>query len=185
MWNRREFLGAVGMAGAAGAAAALGSCMEGARPAAAREANAASLDRWAILKRHSPRIRSVDPLAVLSVGNGNFAFNVDCTGLQSLPAAYTTIPLATMSHWGWHSMPTPAEMGEYRLQEMEFYGRACAIPHGAVQPGGHVSAGQSPSAESGARWIGARWDGTEGGPSAGGRSAVGPGDGIDHLAVPA
>jgi protein-glucosylgalactosylhydroxylysine glucosidase len=85
----------------------------------------AGIDRFALLQRHDPHIQSMALDAVLSVGNGNFAFNVDCTGLQSLPAAYTVIPLATLSHWGWHSRPMPAGMNRanFRYKMYNFHGR--------------------------------------------------------------
>ena len=37
----------------------------------------------------------------LQVGNGEFAFNVDITGLQSV------IPFNTLAQWAWHSAPLP------------------------------------------------------------------------------
>jgi len=40
----------------------------------------------------------------MQVGNGEFAYNVDITGLQ------TFNPHNTMSHWAWHSMPLPSGM---------------------------------------------------------------------------
>ncbi len=121
MLSRRDFLAIIS---AAGAAAAI-------RPlhAAALQGEAApapgGIDRFALLARHNPQIKSLAPDAVLSVGNGNFAFNVDCTGLQSLPAAYTVIPLATLSHWGWHSRPMPAGMNaaNFRYKMYNFHGR--------------------------------------------------------------
>ena len=59
------------------------------------------------------------------MGNGEFAFNVDCTGLQSLPGVYTRIPLATLSHWGWHSMPVPSGVDPktLRYKLYDFHGR--------------------------------------------------------------
>ncbi|BCW51191.1 hypothetical protein StoSoilB13_35330 (plasmid) [Arthrobacter sp. StoSoilB13] len=50
------------------------------------------------------------------MGNGEFGFTVDVTGLQSLPASYPVgarddLPpgtlLGTQSQWGWHSVPPP------------------------------------------------------------------------------
>ena len=38
----------------------------------------------------------------LQVGNGNFAFGVDVTGLQTFK------PFATMSTWGWHNFSLPS-----------------------------------------------------------------------------
>jgi len=64
------------------------------------------IDRKAVVTRHNPIIKTVDPLASLSAGNGDFAFTVDVTGLQTFPNQYSKkIPLGTQSYWGWHSFP--------------------------------------------------------------------------------
>ena len=43
------------------------------------------------------------------MGNGEFAFTADITGLQTFPEKYEQgIPLCTQSQWGWHSIPAPA-----------------------------------------------------------------------------
>lgn len=72
------------------------------------------IDRRARVARHSPVVRSVDPTATLSVGNGRFVFTVDATGLQSFPETYAELPLATQAEWGWHSFPNPER---YTLEE--------------------------------------------------------------------
>jgi len=62
------------------------------------------LDRRAIVTRHNPKLHTSDPTAPLSVGNGEFAFTADFTGLQSFPDQYErTTPLCTQSQWGWHT----------------------------------------------------------------------------------
>ena len=64
------------------------------------------IDRKAIVQRHNVIITKIDSLSSLSVGNGNFAFTVDATGMQSFPDAYAKgVPLGTQSVWGWHSFP--------------------------------------------------------------------------------
>jgi hypothetical protein len=66
------------------------------------------IDRLAVAGRHCPSVRSFDPLSPFTVGNGEFAFTVDATGLQSFPEAYLQgIPLSMQSQWGWHSFPNP------------------------------------------------------------------------------
>ncbi len=62
------------------------------------------IDRQALVARHHPSVRALDSLSPLSLGNGEFAFTADITGLQTFPSHYESgIPLATQSHWGWHS----------------------------------------------------------------------------------
>jgi len=42
------------------------------------------------------------------VGNGNFAFTADITGLQTFPEQYSPlVPLMTQAQWAWHSFPNP------------------------------------------------------------------------------
>ncbi|SER35525.1 hypothetical protein SAMN04487944_103154 [Gracilibacillus ureilyticus] len=59
------------------------------------------MDRKRIVQKHNPKIKSVEPLSPLSIGNGSFGFSLDFTGLQSFPHLYET-PLGTESNWGWH-----------------------------------------------------------------------------------
>jgi hypothetical protein len=40
------------------------------------------------------------------IGNGNFAFTADITGLQTFPEQYSPlVPLMTQAQWAWHSFP--------------------------------------------------------------------------------
>jgi hypothetical protein len=68
-------------------------------------AAAAAIDRQALVARHNVRAAKVDTAAPLTVGNGEFGFTADVTGLQTLNASYGNPPLQTMSHWGWHKVP--------------------------------------------------------------------------------
>ena len=65
-----------------------------------------SIDRYALVNRHNISVEKFDPMTPLSVGNGNFAFTTDITGLQTFFKDYEKgIPLGTMSNRGWHSVP--------------------------------------------------------------------------------
>ena len=66
---------------------------------------AAPLDREALISRHAPVVRAVDPDSPLTVGNGGFAFTVDATGLQTFAVEYhrNGIPRETLSRWAWGS----------------------------------------------------------------------------------
>lgn len=75
-----------------------------------------AIDRKALVQRHNVRQERLDPRSPVSVGNGEFAFTLDLTGLQTFPAAYPVdarddLPagtlLGTQSQWGWHSVPAP------------------------------------------------------------------------------
>ncbi|KAF7940581.1 uncharacterized protein EAE98_000708 [Botrytis deweyae] len=67
-------------------------------------ANAGELiNRKQVVEAFNPR-RNASSRITLQVGNGNFAFGVDVTGLQTFTS------FATLSSWGWHnfSLPTAA-----------------------------------------------------------------------------
>ncbi|MGX5714471.1 hypothetical protein [Arthrobacter sp. MAHUQ-56] len=77
--------------------------------------HSAPIDRKALVRRHNVRQQSLDPRSPVSVGNGEFAFTMDLTGLQTLPTDYPVGPredalppgtlLGTQSTWGWHCTP--------------------------------------------------------------------------------
>lgn len=83
------------------------------------------IDREALVQRHAVQVRQFDPLSSLSVGNGNFAFTVDATGMQSFPDVYAAgVPLGTQSVWGWHSFPnTEGLRFEESIKEYALEGR--------------------------------------------------------------
>lgn len=94
--------------------------------AAALSAGAAAVDRQAVVTRHNPVLEQFDLESPLSVGNGEFAFTVDATGLQTFADEFEdTIPLGTLSHWGWHSAPNPDgwTIEKYRFREFDVRGR--------------------------------------------------------------
>jgi protein-glucosylgalactosylhydroxylysine glucosidase len=99
---------------------------------AAQSQEGSGIDRMALVKRHNVNVGKFDTLTSLSVGNGEFAFTVDATGLQTFPEYYDRgIPLGTQSQWGWHSFPdTNGYKPEEALKEYNFHGRK--IPY-AVQ----------------------------------------------------
>ena len=79
---------------------------------------AGSIDRHALVTRHNIIIEKPDEQCALQVGNGEFAFNVDVTGLQTFYGN-------TLSQWGWHSSPLSAEekIEDYRWPEWDHAGR--------------------------------------------------------------
>ena len=46
------------------------------------------IDREALVRRHMPVVTHLDVEAPLTVGNGEFAFTADATGLQTFPELY-------------------------------------------------------------------------------------------------
>ncbi|MFT3753190.1 MAG: hypothetical protein QM800_10050 [Paludibacter sp.] len=85
----------------------------------------APIDRKALVTRNNPHTNSFDSLTSLSVGNGEFAFTVDATGLQTFPERYNSgVPLGTQSQWGWHSFANPNNyLHEETLKNYNFRGK--------------------------------------------------------------
>ena len=77
-----------------------GSCQE-------KNTSEPKIDRHALVTRHNVILNEPDTLGSLSVGNGEFAFTVDVSGLQTFPDEYESgISLGTQSQWAWHSIPS-------------------------------------------------------------------------------
>ena len=106
-----------------------------ATPVAAWAASSAAIDREALVRRHNPGATRLDPLSPFSVGNGEFAFTADITGLQTFPEHYEKgIALHTESQWGWHRFPNPDGYGlDDVTKGLEGPGRQ--VPYASVQEG--------------------------------------------------
>src|SRR5690625_410429 len=87
------------------------------------------IDRKKLVTRHNPKLHQIDKRSPLSVGNGEFAFTADITGLQSFPQAYK-VPLGTQSQWGWHSTNGHShyKWDDLTLQSLDTYGRSVKYP---------------------------------------------------------
>ena len=92
------------------------------------------INRKELVDRHRIRLTQPDAQSPLSVGNGEFAFTADITGLQTFPEFHRqglaqladlmlgkptdprahSMQLGTQAQWGWHTMPNPAG---YRLED--------------------------------------------------------------------
>jgi hypothetical protein len=84
------------------------------------------IDREALVHRQTVHVNRLDPESPLSVGNGDFAFTADVTGLQSFETVYHKdgIPLETLSSWAWHTFPNTAGVRiEDAMMPYEFHGR--------------------------------------------------------------
>jgi hypothetical protein len=120
---------------------------------------AGAVNRRALVARHSPRISCAtlsDPecsgLNFQTLGNGDFAFSADVTGLQTFNHSISVAhpgagdekvldsPVNTMSNWGWHITPvekstTPqANVSTWQNQEITSYGHQSAYPTGCGGP---------------------------------------------------
>src|SRR5688500_8262421 len=89
-----------------------------------------AIDRQAVVRRHTIHINKPDSLSSLTVGNGNFAFTVDVTGMQSFPEYYNGgVPLGTQSVWGWNQIPDSNNYSfDETLKVYELAGRKIPYP---------------------------------------------------------
>jgi hypothetical protein len=89
------------------------------------------IDRHALVTRHNIVVHSIDPNGAMAVGNGDFAFNFDVTGLQSFPEYYAnTMPIGILSDWGWHSFPNPEgyTLDKFKMETVPKYNRQFVFP---------------------------------------------------------
>src|SRR5436305_356326 len=104
------------------------------------------IDRAALVARHRITLTQPNAMSPLSVGNGEFAFTADITGLQTFPEFHAqglpyvldllqrkpvdpatfSMPIHTQAQWGWHTMPNPQG---YKLEDVL---SAYATPRGSV-----------------------------------------------------
>ncbi len=86
------------------------------------------IDRHAVVSRHDVVTTATDPKSPAQVGNGEFAFSMDITGLQ------TFVPFNTSSHWAWHSSPLPKGMdpADFKKTVIETHGRD--VPYDVPNP---------------------------------------------------
>lgn len=70
------------------------------------------------------------------MGNGEFAFTADATGLQTFPELYDVIPLCTQSQWGWHSFPSDGmSPSDLKLEMFPTHGREVGYATGRPPKG--------------------------------------------------
>src|SRR5699024_6803031 len=95
------------------------------------------IDRASVVRRHPVCYREPQPEAPLSVGNGELAFTVDHTGLQTFADRYereaararkeSATPLGTQAQWGYHWAPNPH--GFHLADTMEPHDSPCGPVH--------------------------------------------------------
>jgi hypothetical protein len=71
----------------------------------------AKIDRESVVRQFSLKLNSSHPYSPVQVGNGNFAFGADITGLQ------TFLPHNTLSSWGWHNSSLPATSNQTQISD--------------------------------------------------------------------
>jgi protein-glucosylgalactosylhydroxylysine glucosidase len=99
--------------------------------ASAQKGSDARIDRHALVTRHNIEVHTLDPNGAMAVGNGDFAFNFDVTGLQSFPEYYAkTMPVGILSDWGWHSFSNPNgySLDKFQMKSIPKNGRQFVFP---------------------------------------------------------
>jgi hypothetical protein len=98
------------------------------------------VNRAALVSRNNPILHKFDPENPFTIGNGEFAFTVDATGLQTFDQEFAhTTPLGTLSQWGWHTSPSTNRWSieTFHFPEFESHGRLVGyadVPHNHRTP---------------------------------------------------
>lgn len=69
------------------------------------------IDRESIVRQFNLRLNQSHPYSPVQVGNGNFAFGADVSGLQSF------LPHNTLSTWGWHNSSLPTTPNQTAISD--------------------------------------------------------------------
>jgi hypothetical protein len=71
----------------------------------------ANINRQNVVSQFNPIRTASSNSTPMQVGNGDFAFGVDVTGLQTFQS------FATMSSWGWHNFSLPTVQGQSNVDD--------------------------------------------------------------------
>jgi hypothetical protein len=97
------------------------------------------INRFDLVNRHNVVLHEIDPMAAMSVGNGDFAYTADVTGMQSLSDFYyqNGLPLETRTTWSWHSFPNQKHLQlKDAMKETDFHGRPIYYASSQKSPAG-------------------------------------------------
>ncbi|KAI0124900.1 Six-hairpin glycosidase-like protein [Xylariales sp. AK1849] len=70
-----------------------------------------TIDRQNVVRQFNPQRNASSDTTPLQVGDGNFAFGVDITGLQTFK------PYGILSTWGWHNFSLPTTKGQTSVDD--------------------------------------------------------------------
>ncbi len=71
----------------------------------------AAINRQRVVEKFNPARHGSSNSTPMQVGNGNFAFGVDVTGLQTFQ------PFNTLSSWGWHNFSLPTAANQTKISD--------------------------------------------------------------------
>lgn len=89
----------------------------------AQELKSGTINRKVLVQRHNIKLTDLEAPGPTQVGNGNFAYGFDVTGMQTFNDQFTT-----MSHWSWHSTELPKGLtaADFIKTEKDTHGRMVA-----------------------------------------------------------
>ncbi len=88
-----------------------------------------TIDRKAVVTRHNFHITDPDEHGPTQVGNGNFAYGFDATGMQTFSDKFTT-----MSQWSWHSTRPPKGLTAANFARTAVNAHGRMIPYDLPDP---------------------------------------------------
>lgn len=86
----------------------------------AQEVPLGTINRQALVSRHNIVIKNPQTPGPTQVGNGDFAYGFDITGMQTFNDQFTT-----MSHWSWHNTKPPegTKPSDFKQTSVNTHGR--------------------------------------------------------------
>lgn len=95
----------------------------------AQQLKRGTIDRKALVTRHNLDLTDPNSAGPTQVGNGNFAYGFDITGMQTFNDQFTT-----MSQWSWHSTKPPRGMdpSDFKQTLVKTHGRM--VPYDLENP---------------------------------------------------
>ncbi|RAK06900.1 hypothetical protein C8C77_12040 [Halanaerobium saccharolyticum] len=94
------------------------------------------INRYQLVNRNNPILKNKDLNSPFTLGNGEFAFTADFTGLQTFYKSYAEeIPINTMAQWGWHSFNSEENYDRKNLKFKNYNRGNKKIPYASEEKG--------------------------------------------------
>ena len=95
----------------------------------AQRVKSGTLDRKAVVRRHNLKLTDRKEPGPTQVGNGNFSYGFDITGMQTFNDQFTT-----MSDWGWHSTSPPKGISATEFVKTTIHTHGKSVPYELPNP---------------------------------------------------
>lgn len=94
------------------------------------------INRQKLISKYNVKNPCVDCYSPISVGNGDFTYTVDITGLQTLYKEYEEVmPLCTMSNFGWNTIPEGGRtytLDDLKMNAYTYQNRQVVYPKSSI-----------------------------------------------------